>query len=97
MRLNRRQCLSAFAAIFAVRGAFAADKQVPDNLLFDRVNQRLVGDRELGVRPLSITVEDGKVTVTGYVETDKLKKRVDKVVRKVKGVREVDNQVQIRQ
>lgn len=81
----------------AAGAAFAADKPISDDQLFDQVNRGLVTDPQLGARPLQITVQDGKVTVTGFVENEKLQKRVDKVVKKVKGVREVDNRVQIRQ
>lgn len=80
----------------AAGSAFAADKPISDDQLFDQVNRGLVTDPQLGARPLQITVQDGKVTVTGFVENEKLQKRVDKVVKKVKGVREVDNRVQIR-
>ena len=80
-----------------VSSAVAADEPLSDDQLFDQVNRSLVTDPQLGARPLQITVEDGKVTVTGFVENLKLQKRVDKVVKKVKGVREVDNRVQIRQ
>lgn len=76
--------------------AVAADKPISDDLLFDRVNRRLVADSELGIRPLTISVTDGVVTVTGFVETEKLRKRIDKVVRRENGVRDVDNRVQIR-
>ena len=87
-----------FTLVLASAGAaFAADKPVNDDQLFDQVNRELVTDPQLGARPLQITVTDGKVTVTGFVENEKLQKRVDKVVKKVKGVREVDNRVQIRQ
>ncbi len=74
----------------------AAEEPISDDLLYDRVNRALITDRELGARPLTIEVVDGKVTVSGYVETEKLRDRVEKVVKKVKGVREVDNRVQIR-
>jgi hyperosmotically inducible periplasmic protein len=77
--------------------AFAADKPISDDRLFDEVNRSLVTDPQLGARPLQVAVKDGKVTITGSVENEKLLKRVDKVVKKVKGVREVDNRVQIRQ
>jgi osmotically-inducible protein OsmY len=80
-----------------VSSAFAADKPISDDQLFDQVNYSLVTDPQLGARPLQIAVKDGKVTVTGFVENEKLQKRVDKVVKKVKGVREVDNRVRIRQ
>lgn len=84
-------------SLVAIATASAADEKVSDDLLFDRVNRRLIVDPQLGIRPLTVSVQDGKVTVTGFVETEKLRKRVDKIVKKAKGVREVDNQVQIRQ
>lgn len=95
MRFTRRRCL--MLGLAAAGAAFAADKPISDDQLFDQVNRGLVTDPQLGARPLQITVQDGKVTVTGFVENEKLQKRVDKVVKKVKGVREVDNRVQIRQ
>ena len=94
-RFARRRCLVGWFAV--VSSAFAADEPISDDQLFDQVNRRLVTDPQLGARPLQITVTDGKVTVTGFVENEKLQKRVDKVVKKVKGVREIDNRVEIRQ
>lgn len=84
------------APLAATRFVFGADEKISDDLLFDRVSRGLVTDPQLGAHPLQITVQAGKVTVTGLVDNDKLRKRVDKVVKKVKGVREVDNQVRIR-
>lgn len=94
-QFTRRRCLTLGLAVAGA--ALAADKPISDDQLFDQVNRRLVTDPQLGARPLQIAVQDGKVTVTGFVENEKLQKRVDKVVKKVKGVREVDNRVQIRQ
>ena len=76
--------------------AWAAKEEISDDLLYDRVNRALIVDRELGTTPLNLAVQDGKVTVSGLVETEKLRERVTKVVKKVKGVREVDNQVKVR-
>ena len=76
--------------------AWAAKEEISDDLLYDRVNRALITDRELGTRPLNIEVTDGKVTVTGFVETEKLRERVEKVIKKIKGVREIDNQVEVR-
>lgn len=94
-RFTRRWCLTLSLAVAGA--ALAADEPISDDQLFDQVNRSLVTDRQLGARPLEVTVKDGKVTVTGFVENEKLQKRVDKVVKKVKGVREVDNRVQVRQ
>ena len=76
--------------------ARAEQPEISDDLLYDRVNQALITDRELGSRQLAVKVTDGVVSVTGFVETEKQKKKVDKVVRKVKGVKDVRNQVTIR-
>jgi len=94
-RFTRRRCL--VLGLAATVAALAADKPLSDDQLFDQVNRSLVTDRQLGTRPLQVAVQDGKVIVTGFVENEKLQKRVDKVVKKVRGVREVDNRVQIRQ
>lgn len=76
--------------------AFAAEEKLTDDLLYDRVNRALITDRELGARQLKVTVQDGKVVVTGMVESEKQQKKVDKVVKKVKGVVSVDNKTVIR-
>lgn len=94
-QFTRRRCLILWPALVGV--VFAAAKPVSDDQLVDQVNRSLVTDPQLGARPLQVVVKDGKVTVTGFVENDKLRQRVEKIVKKVKGVREVDNRVQIRQ
>lgn len=98
---SRRKFLTLAPALtvplLSIGTAVAADKPISDDLLVDRINQRIIADRELGIRPLTIEVENGKVTVTGFVETEKLRLRVVKVVKKVKGVREIDNRVEIKQ
>ena len=89
MRLSRRVFLSGFVAI----GAFGQDS---DDALYDAVNRALVEDRHLGAHPLTVDVKDGAVVVSGWVTNEKLRKRVDKIAGKVKGVKSVDNRVQIR-
>jgi len=65
-------------------------------LLYDRVIRKIVNDRQLKTNALKVAVEDGAVTVSGTVETEKLRVRVEKVVRKIKGVKQIDNQVRVR-
>lgn len=79
-----------------VEGLPAAEPEIDDDLLYDRVNRALITDRLLGSRQLAVRVSDGVVTVSGFVETEKLKKRVEKVVKKVDGVEDVRNEVKIR-
>lgn len=83
------------AALTAATPALGAKKTISDDLLYDRVNRKLITDPDLGTRQLQVQVSAGQVTVTGFVETEKHRKKVPKVVKKVKGVQSVDNQVRI--
>ena len=74
----------------------SAQDDDPDDIIYDRVIRRLVNDPQLKTNALRVTVEEGVVTITGMVETEKLRRRVDKIVKKVKGVKKVDNQVRVR-
>ena len=84
------------ALVLAMGLAAVAAEPVSDDLLYDRVNRALITDRLLGTGQLEVVVKDGKVTVSGFVETEKLQKRVDKVVKKVKGVKTIDNRVKVK-
>ena len=77
-------------------GPAQAQDENPDDLLYDRVIRKLVNDRQLKTNALQVGVEDGVVTVAGTVESEKLRLRVGKVVKKIKGVKKVVNQVQVR-
>ena len=80
----------------SVPGPAPAQDENPDDLLYDLVIRKLVNDRQLKTNALKIAVKDGVVTVAGTVESEKLRLRVGKVVKKIKGVKKVVNQVRIR-
>jgi osmotically-inducible protein OsmY len=42
---------------------------------------------------VTATVLDGKVTLTGTVKSEAMKSQVDRMIRAVKGVKQVDNQI----
>lgn len=100
VRLRPAYWLCVFVALalvgLPIAGAAAQPEEITDDLLYDRVNRALITDRELGARQLKVTVENGKVVVTGLVESEKQQKKVDKVVKKVKGVVSVDNRTEIK-
>jgi hypothetical protein len=58
----------------------AIDKKISDNPTFST----------LGV---TATVLDGKVTLTGTVNSEALKSQLEKMIRGTKGVKQVDNQI----
>ena len=92
-------CLALIVCLLlaaSVPGPAPAQDENPDDLLYDRVIRKIVNDRQLKTNALKVAVEDGVVTVAGTVESEKLRLRVGKVVKKVKGVKKVVNQVRVR-
>ncbi len=93
-----------FAAYLLLIGAmlatpgFAADQKKPansDDRISDQVRMRLATDADVKGGALDVTVKDGVVTMKGRVDTDKGKNKATKLAKKVKGVKDVDNELQV--
>jgi len=89
--------------ILAVLVAFAlcvapllAQKKAPgDGEIHDQVLIHLAGDRDVKGTGINVEVKDGVVTLTGKVESDKIRGRAEKLAKKVKGVKSVVNQLTV--
>jgi cytoskeletal protein RodZ len=57
------------------------------------VDKKISDDPTLSALGLTATVLDGKVTITGTVKSETLKSQVDRALRAIKGVKQVDNQI----
>src|ERR1035437_91401 len=90
--------LAAFLALFLMQTVCLAKDPPPvtDDTISDAVRVKLAGDQIVGVLPLQVTVKQGVVTLAGSVEQKSLKSRAEKVARKVKGVKRVDNNIEIK-
>ena len=76
--------------------AFSADqKSGADDRIFDQVRMRLATDADVKGGAFDVTVKDGVVTIKGRVDTDKGKTKATKLAKKVKGVKEVDNELDV--
>lgn len=84
------------AGLLSAPTALPAQEETSDDLIYDRVIRELVNDPELKGNHLDVEVRDRVVTVSGYVKTEKLQQRVDKVVKRAKGVKKVINKVEVR-
>jgi osmotically-inducible protein OsmY len=73
--------------------AFADQKS--DDRIYDQVRIRLTGDADVKGGGVEVSVKDGVVTLKGRVDTDKGKSRATKLAKKVKGVKDVDNQLMV--
>jgi len=74
----------------------AADKPISDDLIIDHVRIRLSGDAEVKGGALAVDSKQGVVTITGVVETSRQKDKATKLARKVKGVKQVINNIEIK-
>ncbi|MBV8549960.1 MAG: BON domain-containing protein [Acidobacteriaceae bacterium] len=66
-----------------------------DDRISDQVRMKLATDAEVKGGALDVTVKDGAVTIKGRVDTEKGKSRATKLAKKVKGVKSVDNELQV--
>jgi hyperosmotically inducible protein len=73
----------------------AADKPVPDDLIYDLVRQKLAGDKDVKGGALTVEVKDGVVTLSGSTQLEKQKDKAVRLARKVKGVKSVVNQIKV--
>lgn len=84
-----------FAVGLLLAGTFAAAQKPanPDDRIFDQIRMRLATDPDVKGGALDVAVHDGVVTIKGRVETDKAKSKATKLAKKVKGVKDVDNEL----
>lgn len=87
----------AVAALLTGSMAFAQKPEPaasnPDDRISDQVRMRLATDPDVKGGALDVVVNDGVVTIKGRVDTEKGKDRATKLAKKVKGVKEVDNEL----
>ncbi len=67
----------------------------PDDRISDQVRMRLATDPDVKGGALDVSVKDGTVTIRGRVDSEKGKKKAEKLAKKVKGVKSVDNEVTV--
>ena len=66
-----------------------------DSTIQTAIDKKLSDDPELSTLGITASVLDGKVTLLGTVKTEALKSQVEKLVKQVKGVKSVDNQISV--
>lgn len=64
-----------------------------DSAMQAEIRKRIAEDPSLASLRITATVTNSKVVLAGSVPTDELKDRIEKLVRAVKGVKDVDNQI----
>jgi osmotically-inducible protein OsmY len=71
-----------------------ATADIPDDAAIQaEIDKRIADDPNFSKLDITATVTDGKVILVGTVPTNELRTRIEKLVRAVKGVKDVDNQI----
>jgi hypothetical protein len=66
-----------------------------DATIQSNIQKRFSDDPNFSSLGLSVTVIDGKAMITGIVKSEAIKSQIERLVRSVRGVRDIDNQIQI--
>ncbi len=72
-----------------------APAPIDDAAIQAHIDSALAADAALSKLDVSTLVENGKVTIVGSVRSSEMKQRVERVIRSIKGVNTVDNQLVI--
>ena len=77
----------------AASGGSAPANTSNDGVVQTAIDQKISDDPTLSALGITATDLDGKVTLTGTVKSEALKSQLDKTIRAIKGVKQVDNQI----
>jgi osmotically-inducible protein OsmY len=98
--MKRLVAVALWAGMFMPLNTFAQDESAAkissaDDRIQYQVRVRLANDPDVKGGADEVTVSDGVVTIKGRVDTEKGKTKATKLARKVKGVKDVDNELQV--
>ena len=66
-----------------------------DSNIQEAVDKRIEDDPEISTLGITATVLNGKVMLVGTVKTEEMKSRIERMVKQVRGVKAVDNQISV--
>lgn len=90
-----RYAVLVLAFIVCLAPVFAQKGVKGDGEIHDQVLIRLAGDQDVKGTGINVEVQDGVVTLTGKVESDKIRSKAEKLAKKVKGVKSVNNKLAV--
>jgi hyperosmotically inducible protein len=89
--------IASLLILFVVVGlVLAADKPISDDSIYDQVRYKLASDVDVKGGGLKVDVKQGVVTLGGLVESDMQKEKAARIAKKVKGVKKVVNNIEVK-
>jgi osmotically-inducible protein OsmY len=73
----------------------AAAANVSDDAIFDQVRLKLANDRDVGGANITVVVHNGAVELSGSVRKEIVRAKIEKLAKKVKGVKSVTNNIKV--
>lgn len=89
--------LLAFLLLGVSAGAAALQDASEDDRIYDQVIQRLAADRDIKGNAFEVAVKDGVVTVKGTVTRESHRQKAERIIKRVKGVKQVVNELVIKE
>src|ERR1051325_5596865 len=77
----------------APAGATAPASGSDDGAIQSAIDKKISDDPNLSSLGITASVIDGKVMVTGTVKSEAIKSQIERMLRAIKGVKQVDNQI----
>jgi osmotically-inducible protein OsmY len=87
--------LSLLLILFLLIPLLVAQGNPSDDRIYDEVRRRLANDVDVRGAGFDILVKAGAVTMRGRVRDDRAKEKAEKIVKKVKGVVSVKNELKL--
>ncbi len=78
-------------------GERSAGEAVDDGVITAKVKAALVSDPNVAARDVNVETREGVVQLAGFVDSSAQKSKASEVTRRVAGVKEVDNQLEVKQ
>jgi osmotically-inducible protein OsmY len=69
---------------------------VNDDSISDHIRIAFASDKVVGVQPFDVKVKDGVVTLSGQADQGNQRSRAEKLAKKVKGVKQVVNNITLK-
>lgn len=78
-------------------GERTAGEVVDDGVITAKVKAALISDPNVAARDVNVQTREGVVQLAGFVDSGEQKAKASEVTRRVAGVRQVDNQLEVKQ
>jgi osmotically-inducible protein OsmY len=87
--------LSLLLIVFLLVPLLVAQGSPADDRIYDEVRRKLANDVDVRGAGFDVIVKAGAVTLRGRVRDDRAKEKAEKIVKKVKGVVSVKNELKL--